>query len=152
MKSWIILGFALIVNGLSIAQTATTTKKKQPLTLEQRTEKYVTNMDGVVELDDAQYKKVYDARLEKVKKIKEIRDANKGDKATIKEQAKPLAKEYQTTLKGILTETQMEKWKTHRLAERQKIKANQEKRKKAKSKTGSETPLSDDDLLDDLED
>lgn len=149
MKKLLIIGLSLLTLSSLRAQTEETTKTK--LTPEQRTEKYVTKMQKEIGLDETQKQKVYDLRLEKVKKVKEIREANKDDQEKIKTLVKPIVKEYNTELKGILNDTQMEKWKAHRKAERARAKATIEKRKAKKNEKAKENPLEDDDLMDSLE-
>jgi hypothetical protein len=152
MKKWIILSFALITTSLAMAQTKVKSADKLSITPEVRAEKYTAKMQKAVGLDEAQVKQVYDLRLEKVKQIKEIRDANKDNAEKVKELAKPIAKEYNTSLKGILTSVQMEKWRAHRKTEKEKIKANQEKRAKSgKNTKAKESTLTDDDLMDSVE-
>lgn len=149
MKKLVIIGLSLLSFGWVNAQTEE--KAQTKLTPEQRTEKYVVKMQQEVGLDETQKQKVYDLRLEKVKKVKEIREANKGDQEAIKTKVKPIVKEYNEGLKEILNGTQLEKWKAHRKVERTKMKANMEKRKANKSAKAKENPLEDDDLMDSLE-
>jgi hypothetical protein len=134
-----------------MAWSQTTETDKTKLTPEQRTEKYVAKMEKVVALDATQKQKVYDLRLEKVKKVAEIRKEDKTDKEAMKTKIKPITKEYNEGLKGILNEVQMMKWKEHRKAERAKMKASIEKRKANKKSKGKENPLEDDDYMDSLE-
>jgi len=152
MKKWIILSFALITTSLTMAQTDVKSSEKQTISPEIRADKYASKMQKAVGLNETQVKQVYDLRLDKVKKVKEIRDANKDNPEKVKELAKPIAKEYNTALKGILTDVQMEKWRAHRKAEKEKIKANQIKRaKKGKNVKTTESTLTDDDLMDSVE-
>lgn len=149
MKKLIFIGLSILCANGVFAQTEETTKAK--LTPEQRTEKYVAKMEKVVALDATQKTKVYDLRLEKVKKVAEIRKGDNGDREAMKMQIKPIVKEYNEGLKGILNDVQMTKWKDHRKAERAKIKANVEKRKAKKNAKAKENPLEDDDYMDSFE-
>jgi hypothetical protein len=107
-------------------------------------------MQQQIGLDDVQKTKVYDIRLAKMKSVKEIREANKGDQEKIKSLVKPIAKEYNEDIKLILNEGQLEKWKVFRNKEKERMKAAVEKRKANKAK-GTENPLEDDDFLDSME-
>jgi hypothetical protein len=127
MRKLILLGLSILSLNNVHAQTTETEKVK--LTPEQRTEKYVTKMEKAVALDATQKQNVYDLRLEKVKKVAEIRKGDNSDKEAMKMQVKPIAKEYNEGLKVILNDVQMTKWNEHRKAEKVKIKANIEKRK-----------------------
>lgn len=149
MKNLLVVALFLVGMGNLKAQTETEIKPKK-ITLEQRTEKYLVKMQREIGIDDEQKKKIYDLRLEKLKKVKEIREANKGDEEKIKSQVKPIAKEYRESLKSILNEGQLEKWKVFRKAEHEKAKAAKEKRKN--NKNGKEVPLEDDDFMDSMED
>jgi hypothetical protein len=149
MRKLIFIGLSILCATSLFAQTEGTTKAK--LTHEQRTEKYVAKMEKVVALDATQKTKVYDLRLEKVKKVAEIRKGDKNDTEAMKNQIKPIVKEYNDGLKEILNDVQMLKWKEHRKTERVKIKANVEKRKAKKNAKSKENPLEDDDYMDSFE-
>ncbi len=149
MRKLIFTGLSILCATSLFAQTEGTTKAK--LTLEQRTEKYVAKMEKAVALDATQKTKIYDLRLAKVKKVAEIRKSDKNDTEAMKNQIKPILKEYNEGLKGILNDVQMTKWKEHRKAERVKIKANFEKRNAKKNNKAKENPLEDDDYMDSLE-
>jgi hypothetical protein len=149
MRKLILLGLSILSLNNVHAQTTETEKVK--LTPEQRTEKYVTKMEKAVALDATQKQNVYDLRLEKVKKVAEIRKGDNSDKEAMKMQVKPIAKEYNEGLKVILNDVQMTKWNEHRKAEKVKIKANIEKRKANKKSKAKENPLEDDDFMDSVE-
>ncbi len=148
--SSMVLALLLMTTAIAQTETATKTEKTKP-TAEERTEKYVLKMQQQIGLDDAQKQKVYDIRLEKVKKIKEIRTANAGDAEAMKTAAKPIVKEYNTELKAILNEGQLEKWKVFRKGEKDRMKANIEKRKAMKNEKAKEIPLEDDDYMDSVD-
>ena len=149
MRKLIFTGLSILCAASLFAQTEGTSKTK--LTHEQRTEKYVAKMEKVVALDANQKSKVYDLRLAKVKKVTEVRKSDKNDTEAMKNQIKPIVKEYNEGLKGILNDVQMTKWKEHRKTERVKIKANFEKRKAKKNNKSKENPLEDDDYMYSLE-
>lgn len=150
MKKLFVLGIMCIgfiqLNAQSTAEKSTVTK----ITPEQRTEKYLVKMQREIGIDDAQKQKIYDLRLEKLKKVKEIREKNKGDQEKAKTEVKPIAKEYRESLKAILNEGQLEKWKQFRKTEHERAVAAKEKRKN--NKNGKEVPLEDDDFMDSIED
>lgn len=149
MKKLLIGVLFLAGIGQVSAQNETEIKPRK-ISLEQRTEKYLVKMQREIGIDDEQKKKIYDLRLEKLKKVKEIREANKGNDEKIKSEVKPIAKEYRESLKSILNEGQLEKWKVFRKSEHEKAKAAKEKRKN--NKNGKEVPLEDDDFMDSMED
>lgn len=149
MRKLIFIGLSILYTNVLFAQTTETAKAK--LTPEQRTEKYVAKMEKAVALDATQKSKVYDLRLEKVKKVGQIRNGDNSDHEAMKKQIKPIVKEYNEGLKGILNDVQMTKWKEHRKAERAKIKANVDKRKAKKNEKAKENPLEDDDYMDSFE-
>lgn len=146
-----IFAVAILLMGMTQIQAQSKTEiQPKKISLEQRTEKYLVKMQREIGIDDDQKKKIYDLRLEKLKKVKEIRETNKGDEEKIKSEVKPVAKEYREGLKSILNEGQLEKWKVFRKAEHERAKAAKEKRKN--NKNGKEVPLEDDDFMDSMED
>lgn len=149
MRKLIFIGLSILCTTSLFAQTEGTTKTK--LTHEERTAKYVAKMEKAIALDANQKTKVYDLRLEQVKKVAEVRKGNKNDTEAMKNQIKPIVKEYNEGLKEILNDVQMAKWKEHRKTERAKIKANVEKRNAKKNNKAKENPLEDDDYMDSLE-
>lgn len=149
----ITLSFAMLFISMgAMAQESTETdKKKEKPTPEQRAQKYADKMQLELGIDDTQKQSIYDLRIEKMNKVKEIREANKGDKEAIKTQAKPVVKEFNLGMKEILNETQFEKYKELRKKERQRMKAAVEKRKASKNEKQKESPLEDDDFLDSID-
>lgn len=146
----LIVGTLLLFGLVNVNAQSETEIKPKKITLEQRTEKYIAKMQREIGIDDDQKKKIYDLRLEKLKKVKEIREEHKGDQEKIKSEVKPIAKEYRESLKALLNEGQLEKWKVFRKTEHEKAKAAKEKRKN--NKNGKEVPLEDDDFMDSMED
>lgn len=152
MKKFATGCLSLFIATISFSQSEIENVKKEKLTPEQRTEKYVIVMQRETGIDETQKQKVYDLRVEKMKLVKKIREDHKGDKEVIKTEAKPIVKEYNAKLKEILNTTQWEKWKAYRKVEKDRIKANIEKRKNSKNDKAKENPLEDDEYMDSIDD
>ena len=140
---------ALFVAGATMAQkdTKTATQKKavstekgtkEKLTTEQKAQRGVDRLNEAVGLTDDQKTKIYALNLERVKKVEAIRGENKGkktdeEKAKMKEQIKPINKDYRAKTKALLTKEQIEK-----------LKAKHKEHKDAKDKSAEELiPIED---------
>jgi protein CpxP len=142
-KTILVMVAALFVAGTTMAQTKSKTppaKKtetsekvaKEKLTSEQKAQRGVDKLNAACGLTDDQKTKIYALNLERVKKAEALRGENKGkkteeEKAKMKEQIKPINKDYRAKVKALLTKEQIEK-----------LKAKHKEHKDAKDKSAEE--------------
>lgn len=124
-KTILMIVASLFVAGTTLAQTKSKapekkvegkTPQKEKLTPEQKAQRGVDKLNEAVGLTDDQKTKIYALNLERVKKVEAIRGENKGkkteeEKAKMKEQIKPINKDYRAKVKALLTKEQIEKLK-----------------------------------------
>lgn len=116
-KLALLIAAFIFVNNISAQQDSKKPHEekeaKAKLTVEQRAQRSVDNLDKEVTLTADQKTKVYDFALARAKKTDEIIAANKGkEKKEARETAiKANQKEYRQNVKGILTPEQIEKLK-----------------------------------------
>lgn len=111
MKKMILLLAVIFAVNSAVAQNeAKKGKGKGKLTVEQRAQRSVDNLDKSVTLTAEQKPKVYDLSLTRAKKVDEIKAKYKGQpekKEEVKAEMKAVHKEYRTAVKGILTPEQI---------------------------------------------
>ncbi len=98
------------------------------LTLEERAAKQTEHLNQIVGLSADQASKVATINKSYIEKIQAIRKGKKGEMTEADKTAiKDLQKQRHAEVKSVLTPEQIEKWKAHHKAEREKVKSNESK-------------------------
>lgn len=106
------LFFLLILcAGFTVAQ-AQTNQQKSMMTAEQKADETVTKLKTELSLSDEQVTKVKAITVEKINKVTAAHKKNGADKNRLQAANKLIQDEYETQLKGIVTEDQFNKYLT----------------------------------------
>jgi periplasmic protein CpxP/Spy len=119
-KLGIIIALFLLVS-ISYAQ------KGKDLTPEQRAQKTSIFLQKKLSLTDDQKTKIYQALLERITKLNELKTQNL-DKSSMLQQAKPIRDNFNSQLKSTLTPEQFVQWENlhkGRMGKNQRIKPGQ---------------------------
>lgn len=104
------LFFLLILcAGFSVAQ-AQTNQQKSMMTAEQKADESVTKLKTELSLTDDQVVKVKTITVDKINKVTAAHKKNGADKSRLQAANKLIQEEYETSLKGIVTEEQFNKY------------------------------------------
>lgn len=104
------LFFLLILFVSFQAAQAQTNQPKQMMTAEQKAEENVAKLKTELGLTDEQVPKVKAITVDKINKVTAAHKKNGADKSRLQAANKLIQDEYETSLKGILTEDQFSKY------------------------------------------
>ena len=105
MKNLISCSLCILLVGISF-QVMAQRGPRGPMDPEQMASRQTEQMKASLELSEEQAVKVSEINLKFATQIQEIRQANEGDFAAMREALPPLREERDTALKAVLTETQ----------------------------------------------
>ena len=94
------------------AAQAQTTQTKSMMTAEQKADETVTKLKTELSLTDDQVAKVKNITVDKINKVTAAHKKNGADKSRLQAANKLIQDEYETQLKGIVTEEQFNKYLT----------------------------------------
>lgn len=118
MKKIMLVTAAVLGFTLANAQTTTTSVKTSNKagavshrpTVEVKAERSALRLKDQLKLDEGQYKKVYEAKLDAMTKIEAINQKNSANIEAGKPEVTEVHGKYMTSMKGILTADQFTSW------------------------------------------
>jgi len=112
MKKHIIFSATLLALCLAAFSTHAQGRGQENSTPENKANKSATNLQSKLGLTDEQKNKVYELNLTTIKETRSLKVAKRNDQSAVKEGYTEIHKQYEQSLKSILTAEQYSNWKT----------------------------------------